>query len=865
MSQANRGYPPNFNLIVQEPRDQFAYNGVIQQPANNISQQQWMQHRSRSVQLNNIPSPVNSVVSAMTFPSQQRRSFDVSSFHQNSAVSNDRGHDDLLGMDMLAPSAPVARNSYSPVGRDYNEESWNPLNLRTSDTGSNFHRNDGSMRSFRHGPGSVGNAAPRSDSGFYSQSVISHDASCMDRSPIQYSPTQRIGDIAAYPTPTSTQQMLRVPSDQQSHVSHTSSHSGNADNPLKCQECGVISKCKSDDKKHQLKHEKPWRCDIPKCKRKEGFTTSNDLDRHKKSVHRMRLLDKSYQCKARSCKNRGKIWPRRDNFKQHIERMHPEEDVEELIKRSTILPKPPGNNTETLSVAPIDTIVLGMDKSVSSQSSYEPVMELTPVDQDMTQWAESLDPTGFPLNLHQNSSSLPRSAQDLRRLDVLRKPDRTGYRRQKHGEPSQQVSRGGLMNVDREVQSRSGSIAEQQRNKQPSTSNKPQTKAEQQRLALKKFSQAVSRDSSTDVDLEQAVLRILAGTSEQTESESEESEHMHGRMKRRTQPGGSNVFLSKSEAIKAAQAISNLIKQSPGSAYSQPRKTNQNFVANPKICNMCDYAVARACDLKKHMKRHEKPYGCTYPKCHRRFGAKSDWKRHENSQHFQLEAYRCSQMLPNGKPCGEHFFRVENFKKHLESQHKMCKVDDQITEAKRRRIGKNCQQQFWCGFHGDIIELKEKRNAAWDERFDHIAFHFEKDRRSIEEWICAEENKTKKELMRELDRYSFSDDEDEGGRGKAPPPPPPLMTSLGIPFPPPPPPPHSTAQHNSRKRSMSVEIEPNWSHKKQRTHRDPQTRLGDGIFRFCCQCGDGPSNVAVQPSCTSCSHVDVGCCDTGED
>ncbi|KAH7379219.1 hypothetical protein DE146DRAFT_626272 [Phaeosphaeria sp. MPI-PUGE-AT-0046c] len=812
MSQVNRGYQPNFNLIVQEHGDQFAYDGLIQQPANNISQQ-WMQQRSRSVQLN-MPSPVNSVVSPMAFPSQQRRSFDGSSFHQNPRVSsNDRSHPDLLGLDMLAPSVSVAQNTYSPVSRDYNEESWNPLNLRTSDTGSAFHHDSGSMRSFRHGPGSVGNAAPRSDSGFYSHSVMSHDATCVDRSPIKCSSAQQLGDIASYHTPTGTQQMLRVPSDQQSHVSHTSSHSGSTDNPLKCRVCGQVSKCKSDDKKHQLRHEKPWRCDFPRCKRSDGFTTCNDLDRHKKSVHRVRLLDKSYQCKAKSCKNRGKIWPRRDNFKQHIERMHPEEDMDGLIKRSTLVPRQPENNTETLSVAPIDTIVLGMDKSVSSQSSYEPVVELlTPVDQDTAHWPDDLGPAGFPLDFYHDSTSLPRSETKPKHLDIPRKPDRTRSGMQKHGEAVEQVLRNSLMNVNGEVQSRSGSIAEQQRKQPPSTSNKPQTKAEQQRLALKKFSQAVSKDSSTDVDLEQAVLRILACTREPTGIDSEESENAQGSTRRRTQPRGSNVFLSKSEAIKAAQAISNLIKQSPGSAYSQPRKMNRDMVSNTKVCHLCDYAVARACDLKKHMKRHDKPYGCTYPKCHKRFGAKSDWKRHENSQHFQLEAFRCNQKSSTGK-------------------HKMCEGEEQMSEAKRRRIGKNCQQQFWCGFHRDIIELKEKRNAAWDERFDHIAHHFEREGRSIEQWICVEENKTKKELLKEMDRYVF-DDDDEERRGRAPPPPP----SSSIPMdnfapPPPPPPPDSTMVHDSRKRSASVES--SCSNKKHRSNRDQEARVADRMVWYC--------------------------------
>lgn len=75
-------------------------------------------------------------------------------------------------------------------------------------------------------------------------------------------------------------------------------------------------------------------CNLPGCKRNgQGFTTVNDLDRHKKSVHRIGLLKKSYQCASETCRNKEKIWPRLDNFKQHIERMHKDEDHNDLIKR----------------------------------------------------------------------------------------------------------------------------------------------------------------------------------------------------------------------------------------------------------------------------------------------------------------------------------------------------------------------------------------------------------------------------------------------------------------------------------------------------------------------------------------------------
>jgi hypothetical protein len=422
---------------------------------------------------------------------------------------------------------------------------------------------------------------------------------------------------------------------------------------------------------------------------------------------------------------------------------------------------------EDVSVAPIDTMVVGMEKPLSGLFNYEPVVEThTRTDQGISQWPASLNPADFPLKFHQASIPLFVSGSDSEHMGHQLPQDGTESHRQQQKNSMQQNSSIESTDIAGKTGLNSRPVIEEQKKQQPVTSNAPQTKSQQQRLALKKFSRAVSdemEDSSSPVDLEQAVLRILAGSNDSSEMD-EQMETARGSTSCMQSRRTNKVFLTKSEAIKAAQAISNLIKQSPGSVYSQPRKVNQGFASNPKVCDRCGYAVARACDLKKHMKRHEKPYGCTYPKCHKRFGAKSDWKRHENSQHFQLEAFRCDQKSATGQICGEHFLRVEHFKKHLEAQHKVSGEQQVSEEVKRCRIGKNCQQRFWCGFHCGIVVLKEKRNAAWDERFDHIAHHFEKEKKSIEEWVCAEENKTKKELLKEMDRYVF-DDENERGTG----------------------------------------------------------------------------------------------------
>jgi hypothetical protein len=87
-----------------------------------------------------------------------------------------------------------------------------------------------------------------------------------------------------------------------------------------------------------LKHNKPHKCDFPGCIRTDGFGTVNDLNRHKQSVHKVRSLLRSFLCAAPSCKAADKIWPRYDNFKQHVERMHKDLDTKTVIERSESAP-----------------------------------------------------------------------------------------------------------------------------------------------------------------------------------------------------------------------------------------------------------------------------------------------------------------------------------------------------------------------------------------------------------------------------------------------------------------------------------------------------------------------------------------------
>ncbi|KAF2862084.1 hypothetical protein K470DRAFT_213737 [Piedraia hortae CBS 480.64] len=104
----------------------------------------------------------------------------------------------------------------------------------------------------------------------------------------------------------------------------------------RCPQCGKESKNRSEAQKHELQHMKPFKCDEPDCSRTSGFATRNDLERHRFSVHRLRPLAgplNGFICAAcpPNVGHQPKFWPRRDNFKAHIRRKHPNMGMEDIL------------------------------------------------------------------------------------------------------------------------------------------------------------------------------------------------------------------------------------------------------------------------------------------------------------------------------------------------------------------------------------------------------------------------------------------------------------------------------------------------------------------------------------------------------
>lgn len=141
------------------------------------------------------------------------------------------------------------------------------------------------------------------------------------------------------------------------------------------------------------------------------------------------------------------------------------------------------------------------------------------------------------------------------------------------------------------------------------------------------------------------------------------------------------------------------------------------------------------------MKRHSRPYACTFPQCtNKTFGSKNDWKRHENSQHHHLESWRCDKEKPDGSVCAKVCYQKQPFIDHLQKDHL---ISENIVASKVEacHIGRNCQERFWCGFCVKLIDLEQRTMGAWTERFDHIDHHFMGShgfaKQSIQEWVAV--------------------------------------------------------------------------------------------------------------------------------
>lgn len=89
----------------------------------------------------------------------------------------------------------------------------------------------------------------------------------------------------------------------------------------------LLPNCYQSGQQHAIK--KPHKCSFKDCDRTDGFASHVDLCRHLRSVHNVLLPADArgfYRCAHEGCKSSAKIYARKDNFKRHVNTVHPHVD-----------------------------------------------------------------------------------------------------------------------------------------------------------------------------------------------------------------------------------------------------------------------------------------------------------------------------------------------------------------------------------------------------------------------------------------------------------------------------------------------------------------------------------------------------------
>lgn len=145
---------------------------------------------------------------------------------------------------------------------------------------------------------------------------------------------QGVSDTSSHLTPSVSPGVPRSGPHHRPSSVCTLSQTGNPGEEHFCHHCNQPFKTPAEYKKHMIRHDPQFYCRENKCNRTEGFGTKNDLDRHLKAVHNiLKPGDIWYKCLFPGCAKGEKLWPRQDNFKAHIFRMHGPEFTEEYIKK----------------------------------------------------------------------------------------------------------------------------------------------------------------------------------------------------------------------------------------------------------------------------------------------------------------------------------------------------------------------------------------------------------------------------------------------------------------------------------------------------------------------------------------------------
>ncbi|KAL3465382.1 hypothetical protein BJX64DRAFT_64868 [Aspergillus heterothallicus] len=465
---------------------------------------------------------------------------------------------------------------------------------------------------------------------------------------------------------------------------------------IKCDypNCTWTGKCPSDKRKHEARHKKLFKCDEPNCARKEGFGTINDLARHKKCVHKKepeRGPKVLYMCFGHNCPRSNKKWPRLDNFRQHLARMHNNEDTEALLRKSHEWYE---NCVKPHAIAPT------FADNVSEAATPLQAQLGQDFPQDLDQ--ELRDPIA-PIHAAAQASGML-TLDSIKRLDEEHKMHGV-----EHFPPQPvELSAFELLNLPPALEQKACNPSQLVNNR---------------------------IDKMDDMISEAAVSVINAMT-----------KMINNHQRRRSQVGDEDMAEQEGELSDRNREIlqkilftaSGLLSGDLGAGDGNMQiSTAAADKAGWIQCEFCPKQTRLRCEMNKHMKRHERPYGCTFPKCDKALGSKADWKRHELSQHFGVQSWQCTllDLVQEDALCARLFDQQDTYVQHLKTQHQVHDEAGVQESICKNRLGWNGEPQFWCGFCRDTIHVRGMGLEAWNQRANHIDIeHFQKGKR-INEWF----------------------------------------------------------------------------------------------------------------------------------
>lgn len=98
--------------------------------------------------------------------------------------------------------------------------------------------------------------------------------------------------------------------------------------------------------KHMDKHERPYKCSNPACRKNPGFTYAGGLLRHQREVHGMHRTKDPFFCPHSSCnRSSGPGFSRRENLDEHLRRRHSGVNIDDDNLTSTTTITPPTKHT----------------------------------------------------------------------------------------------------------------------------------------------------------------------------------------------------------------------------------------------------------------------------------------------------------------------------------------------------------------------------------------------------------------------------------------------------------------------------------------------------------------------------------------